>query len=104
MWFDGPCEEYATWLRVSRRIGKELNPHGAPTLRSAASDVRTVLAGPDPGFSGRAWAWAPDESAHSDVLSSGLVARERSGRDVLYMTTALGASLLGTIQASTPGG
>ncbi|MEU7891945.1 DUF5937 family protein [Nonomuraea sp. NPDC049152] len=36
-------------------------------------------------------------SHHLRVLhESGLVARERSGRTVLYMTTALGASLLGT--------
>jgi DNA-binding transcriptional ArsR family regulator len=36
-------------------------------------------------------------SQHLGVLrESGLVARERSGRNVLYMTTALGASLSGT--------
>ncbi|WP_037936351.1 ArsR/SmtB family transcription factor [Streptosporangium roseum] len=36
-------------------------------------------------------------SQHLKVLrESGLVARERSGRNVLYMTTALGASLSGT--------
>ncbi|WP_344846162.1 winged helix-turn-helix domain-containing protein [Nonomuraea dietziae] len=36
-------------------------------------------------------------SQHLGVLrESGLVARERSGRHVLYMTTALGAALLGT--------
>ncbi|MEC3976801.1 ArsR/SmtB family transcription factor [Amycolatopsis sp. H20-H5] len=36
-------------------------------------------------------------SQHLGVLrESGLVARERSGRTVLYLTTALGASLLGT--------
>ncbi|MEV0614856.1 metalloregulator ArsR/SmtB family transcription factor [Nonomuraea sp. NPDC050404] len=37
-------------------------------------------------------------SQHLRVLrESGLVARERSGRSVLYMTTALGASLLETV-------
>ncbi|MFI6798319.1 ArsR/SmtB family transcription factor [Streptosporangium canum] len=37
-------------------------------------------------------------SQHLGVLrESGLVARERSGRNVLYMTTALGASLSGAI-------
>jgi DNA-binding transcriptional ArsR family regulator len=36
-------------------------------------------------------------SQHLGVLrESGLVARERSGRSVLYLTTALGASLIGT--------
>ncbi|RVX40493.1 regulatory ArsR family protein [Nonomuraea polychroma] len=36
-------------------------------------------------------------SQHLGVLrESGLVARERSGRNVLYMTTELGASLIGT--------
>ncbi|MDP9845496.1 ArsR/SmtB family transcription factor [Streptosporangium lutulentum] len=36
-------------------------------------------------------------SQHLGVLrESGLVTRERSGRNVLYMTTALGASLSGT--------
>jgi DNA-binding transcriptional ArsR family regulator len=36
-------------------------------------------------------------SQHLRVLrESGLIARERSGRNVLYMTTALGATLIGT--------
>ncbi|MFI7048927.1 hypothetical protein [Streptosporangium sandarakinum] len=84
-WSRSMLEEYATRLRVSRRIGKELNPHGAPTLRLAASDVRTVLAGPDPGFSGRAWVWAPDEVAHADVLSVDrqVIARDRIRRNTL---------------------
>ncbi|MGW0445332.1 DUF5937 family protein [Streptosporangium sandarakinum] len=39
-------------------------------------------------------------SQHLRVLhDSGLVARERSGRTVLYMTTALGTALLGATQA-----
>ncbi|MFG1704812.1 DUF5937 family protein [Nonomuraea sp. M3C6] len=39
-------------------------------------------------------------SQHLGVLrETGLVARERSGRNVLYMTTALGASLIGTVDA-----
>ncbi|MFI7048926.1 ArsR/SmtB family transcription factor [Streptosporangium sandarakinum] len=38
-------------------------------------------------------------SRHLRVLhESGLVSHERSGRNVLYLTTALGASLLGTTQ------
>lgn len=36
------------------RLGKELNPHGAPTYRLEPSDVRAVLLRPDPGGSGRA--------------------------------------------------
>ncbi|MEV4380767.1 hypothetical protein [Streptosporangium sp. NPDC049644] len=84
-WSQSQLEEYAAQLRVSMRIGRELNPHGAPTLRLGASSVRTVLIGPDPGFSGRAWAWAKDENAYADVLSVDrqVIARDRIRRNTL---------------------
>lgn len=47
-------DKYAMALQVSMRIGKKMNPHGAPTYRLEPSDVRTVLLRPDPGGSGRA--------------------------------------------------
>ncbi|MFG1866367.1 hypothetical protein [Microbispora bryophytorum] len=68
-WSQEQLERYATQLRVSRRIGAELNPHRAPTLTLEETSVRTVLLGPDPGFSGRAWVWGADENAYGDVLS-----------------------------------
>ncbi|GGL51559.1 hypothetical protein [Planomonospora parontospora] len=85
-WSRSQIEEYATRLRTSMRIGGELNPHGAPTLRLEASSVRTVLIGPDPGFSGRAWVWASDERAHVDVLS---VDRQHIVRDRIRQNTLL---------------
>ncbi|MEU6414565.1 hypothetical protein [Microbispora sp. NPDC046933] len=48
--------------------------------------MRAVPIGPDPGFSGRAWVWAPDESAHADVLS---IDREVVARDRLRRATLL---------------
>ncbi|MBG0825837.1 hypothetical protein HS048_34710 [Planomonospora sp. ID91781] len=71
---------------MSMRIGRELNPHSAPTLRMEASSVRTVLVGPDPGFSGRAWIWASDEHAHAAVLS---VDRQVIVRDRIRQNTLL---------------
>ncbi|MGJ6969221.1 hypothetical protein ACSDR0_45765 [Streptosporangium sp. G11] len=85
-WSQSQLEEYATQLRVSMRIGKELNPRGAPTLQLTASSVRTVLIGRDPGFSGRAWAWAKDENAYADVLS---VDRQVIARDRIRQNTLL---------------
>ncbi|WP_433259327.1 hypothetical protein ACQPYK_49880 (plasmid) [Streptosporangium sp. CA-135522] len=85
-WPHSEVERYATRLRVSMRIGKELNPHGASTLRLEASSVRTGLIGPDPGFSGRAWVWANDENAHAAVLS---VDRQRVARDRIRQNTLL---------------
>ncbi|WP_371779735.1 hypothetical protein [Streptosporangium subroseum] len=85
-WAQSQLEEYATQLRVSMRIGKELNPHDAPTLRLKASSVRTVLIGPDPGSSGRAWTWAKDEDAYADVLSVDrqVIARDRIRQNTLF--------------------
>jgi hypothetical protein len=85
-WSQSQLEEYATQLRVSMRIGKELNPHDVPTLRLEATSVRTVLIGPDPGFSGRAWVWANDENAHPDVLSVDrqVIARDRIRQNTLF--------------------
>jgi hypothetical protein len=40
-WSRSMLEDYATRLRVDRRIGRELNPDGAPTLVLEASSVRT---------------------------------------------------------------
>ncbi|MBE3015450.1 hypothetical protein IL992_40795 [Microbispora sp. NEAU-D428] len=84
-WSQEELERYATQLRVSRRIGAELNPHRAPTLRLEEAHVRTVLIGPYPGFSGRAWVWASGENAHSDALSLDreVVARDRIRRGTL---------------------
>ncbi|MET7337915.1 hypothetical protein [Nonomuraea sp. NPDC005650] len=85
-WSRSRLEYYATRLRVDRRIGRELNPDDAPTLVLEASSVRTVLIGPDPGHSGRAWVWAKDENAHADVLSAG---RQVVARDAIRMNTLL---------------
>jgi hypothetical protein len=85
-WSRPTLEGYSTQLRVDRRIGRELNPDDAPTLVLKASDVRTVLIGPHPGHSGRAWVWATDEDAHADVLS---VDRKIVARDVLRMNSLL---------------
>ncbi|TKK90063.1 hypothetical protein FDA94_06460 [Herbidospora galbida] len=84
-WSQDMLEDYAAQLHVSRRIGRELNPHGAPTLQLPASDVSTALLGPDPGVSGRAWTWARDEHAHQEVLSVDrqVVARNRIRRTTL---------------------
>ncbi|MEU6430938.1 hypothetical protein ABZ860_33990 [Microbispora sp. NPDC046973] len=85
-WSQEELERYAEQLRVSLRIGAELNPHRAPTLRIEEADVRAVPIGPAPGFSGRAWVWAPDENAYGDVLSIDreVVARDRiAGRTLL---------------------
>ncbi|MEO3860453.1 hypothetical protein [Acrocarpospora sp. B8E8] len=85
-WSQSQLEDYATQLRVSMRIGRELNPHGVPMLQLEASSVRTVLIGPEPGFSGRAWVWAKDENAYADVLS---VDRQVIVRDRIRQNTLL---------------
>ncbi|NRQ31880.1 hypothetical protein HII36_08510 [Nonomuraea sp. NN258] len=84
-WSRPMLADYATRLRVDRRIGRELNPDGAPTLVLEASSVRTPFFGVEPGFSGRAWVWGPDEHAHADVLSVGreVVARDRIRENTL---------------------
>nr|WP_062335973.1 hypothetical protein [Herbidospora sakaeratensis] len=84
-WSEQRLADYAAVLHVSRRIGRELNPHGAPTLRLPASDVSTALLGPHPGVSGRAWTWARDEHAHPEVLSVDrqVIARNRIRRNTL---------------------
>ncbi|MCK2215577.1 hypothetical protein MF672_017545 [Actinomadura sp. ATCC 31491] len=68
-WSRSRLEHYAARLRVDRRVGRELNPDDAPTMVLKASDVRTVLIGPDPGHSGRAWVWGKDDDAYAEVLS-----------------------------------
>lgn len=70
----------------SAEDGSPTDPDDAPTLVLKASDVRTVLIGPHPGHSGRAWVWATDEDAHADVLS---VDRKIVARDVLRMNSLL---------------
>ncbi|WP_156046041.1 hypothetical protein [Herbidospora cretacea] len=85
-WSQQMLADYAAVLHVSRRIGRELNPHGAPTLQLPASDVSTALLGPGPGVSGRAWTWAHDEHAHPEVLS---VDRQVIARNRIRRTTLL---------------
>ncbi|MFI7468817.1 hypothetical protein [Nonomuraea sp. NPDC049646] len=81
-WSQKELDRYARQLRVSMRIGKELNPHAVPTYRLAPSDVRTVLLRPGPGVSGRAWTWGSDDNAHAAVFSVDrqVVARDRIRR------------------------
>ncbi|WP_143653278.1 hypothetical protein [Streptosporangium subroseum] len=85
-WSRSMLEDYATRLRVDRRIGRELNPDTAPTLVLEASSVRTAFFGVEPGFSGRAWVWGADENTHTDVLSVGreVVARDRIRQNTLF--------------------
>ncbi|WP_344974730.1 hypothetical protein [Streptosporangium fragile] len=68
------------------RIGRELDPHGAPTYRLEPSDVRTVLLRPAPGVSGRAWAWGKDGDAHAKAFS---VDRQVIARDRIHRLTLL---------------
>jgi hypothetical protein len=85
-WSRSMLEDYATQLRVDRRIGRELNPDGTPTLVLEASSVRTPFFGAEPGFSGRAWVWASEENGHADVLSVGreVIARDRIRQNTLF--------------------
>ncbi|MEU7745386.1 hypothetical protein [Nonomuraea sp. NPDC049158] len=85
-WPRSMLEDYATQLRVDRRIGRELNPDGAPTLVLEASRVRTPFFGIEPGFSGRAWVWGADENAYADVLSVDreVIARDRIRQNTLF--------------------
>ncbi|MBG0817091.1 DUF5937 family protein [Planomonospora sp. ID82291] len=88
LWTAGTRPSAGSTVRLLGRVRAEL----LETLRSPATT--TDLA--------RALGVTPSAvSQHLGVLrESGLVARERCGRNVLYMTTALGASLCGT----PPGG
>lgn len=85
-WSRSMLEDYATQLRVDRRIGRELNPYGAPTLVLEASSVRTPFFGIEPGFSGRAWVWGADENAYADVLSIDreVIVRDRIRQNTLF--------------------
>ncbi|WP_433510298.1 hypothetical protein ACQP2T_41395 [Nonomuraea sp. CA-143628] len=69
-WSDDRLSRYLTELQADLRIARELNPDGQPTLRLDADvHVSLPLGGPWPGFSGRAWVWSADDTAHSDVLA-----------------------------------
>ncbi|MFF4198714.1 hypothetical protein [Nonomuraea sp. NPDC001831] len=83
-WSRPMLDDYARRLRVDRRIGRELNPDGAPMLVLPASSVRTPFFGVEPGFSGRAWVWGSGEDAYADVLS---VDRETVARDRIRQNT-----------------
>ncbi|MFI7708732.1 hypothetical protein [Nonomuraea sp. NPDC049480] len=85
-WSRSMLENYATQLRVDRRVGRELNPDGTPTLVLEASSVRTPFFGAEPGFSGRAWVWASEENGHADVLSVDreVIARDRIRQNTLF--------------------
>ncbi|MFG2076328.1 hypothetical protein [Nonomuraea maritima] len=85
-WSRSMLEDYATRLRVDRRIGRELNPDDVLTLVLEASGVRTPFFGIEPGISGRAWVWGADESDHADVLSVG---RQAVARDRIHQKTLL---------------
>jgi hypothetical protein len=81
-WPQSELDLYAVHLRVSMRIGEELNPHDAPTYRLEPSSVRTVLLRPDPGVSGRAWTFGKDDNDHAEVFSVDrqIIARDRIRR------------------------
>ncbi|KAB8181845.1 hypothetical protein FH608_050540 [Nonomuraea phyllanthi] len=85
-WSRSMLEDYAAQLRVDRRIGRELNPDGSPTLVLKASSVRTPFFGAEPGFSGRAWVWGSEENGHADVLSVDreVIARDRIRQNTLF--------------------
>lgn len=85
-WSQRELDRYALRLQVSMRIGKELNPHDAPTYRLEPSSVRTVLLRPAPGVSGRAWTWGKDDNAHAEVFS---VDRQVIARDHIRRLTLL---------------
>ncbi|WP_327107753.1 hypothetical protein [Nonomuraea glycinis] len=85
-WPQSELDRYAVQLRVSMRIGKELNPHDAPTCRLDPASVRTVLLGPAPGVSGRAWTYGEDENDHAEVFS---VDRQVIARDRIRRLTLL---------------
>ncbi|MEU7834726.1 hypothetical protein [Nonomuraea sp. NPDC049129] len=85
-WPQSELDRYAVQLQMSMRIGRQLNPHNAPTYRLEPSSVRTVLLRPAPGVSGRAWTWGKDDNAHAEVFS---VDRQVITRDRIRRLTLL---------------